>query len=184
MRETLVYRKGISPGTCLILFFAGLLAGILFVQTLDESSFAGIYSEYFLNQYASLHIEYRKLLKYVGGYRFGQYAFLVCCAALPAAPFFMGGILFLLGMTWGTLISISTVRLGLKGVLICVTGVVPQIFFYVPAFGWMLLWIWKRGSSRKKYLFFVSAGFFFLIFGIVTEVYLNPLILQQILRKM
>ena len=66
MRETLVYRKGISPGTCLILFFAGLLAGILFVQTLDESSFAGIFSEYFLNQYASLHIEYRKLLKLCG----------------------------------------------------------------------------------------------------------------------
>lgn len=184
MKETLIYRKSISPGTCLVLFFAGLLAGVLFVQTLDESGFAGIFSEYFLNQYAILQIDYKRLLRYVGGYRLGQYLFLVCCAALPAAPLIQAGILFLLGMTWGTLISISTVRLGLKGVLICVAGVIPQIFFYVPAFGWGFLWVWKRGNSRKKYLFLASAGFFFLIFGIVTEVYLNPLILQQILRKM
>lgn len=82
------------------------------------------------------------------------------------------------------MISVSTVRLGLKGVLICVAGVIPQILFYLPAFGWMLLWIWNGGSSRKKYWFFVCAGFFFLLSGIVTEVYLNPLLLQQILRKM
>ena len=104
--------------------------------------------------------------------------------AFFAAPFFFGGALFLLGMTWGTMISISTVRLGLKGVILCVAGVIPQIFFYIPAFGWMLLWVWKQGNNRKKYLFLGMIGFFFLVFGIVTEVYLNPLILQQILRKM
>lgn len=183
MKETLFYKKNISSGTCLILFFAGLLAGILFVQTLDESGYGGIFSQYFLSQYASLRIDYRRLLRYVGGYRLSQYAVLVCCMMLPAAPMILGGLLFLLGMTWGTLISISTVRLGLKGVLICVTGILPQIFFYVPAFGWVLLWFFRRGSSRKKYLFLALVGFFFLVFGIVTEVYLNPLILQQILRK-
>lgn len=184
MRETLSYRRTITSGTCLILFFAGLLAGVLFVQTLDDSSgYAGIFSEYFLSQYASLRIDHKRLLWYVGRYRISQYAFLICSMILPAAPVILGGILFLLGMTWGTLISVSTIRLGLKGVLICATGILPQIFFYVPAFGWVLLWFWKQGSSRKKYLLFSLAGFFFLFFGIITEAYLNPLILQQILRK-
>ena len=32
--------------------------------------------------------------------------------------------------------------------------------------------------------FFWGVGFFFLLFGMITEVSLNPLILQQILRKM
>ncbi len=184
MKETLIYHKSISPGTCLILFFAGILAGILFVQTLSDDSFAGIFSEYFLNQYAALEIDGKKLFRYVGGYRCGQYALLVCCGAVSAAPVLMGLFLFFLGMTWGTMISVSTVRLGLKGVLICVAGVIPQILFYLPAFGWFLLWLWNGSSSRKKYLFFAGAGFFFLLFGIVTEVYLNPLLLQQILRKM
>ena len=184
MKETWSYQKSISPGTCLILFFAGLLAGILFVQTLSDDSFAGIFSEYFLNQYASLEIDGQRLFRYVGGYRCSQYVLLVCCGAVPAAPVLVGAFLFFLGMTWGTMISISTVRLGLKGVLICVAGVVPQILFYLPAFGWILLWIWNGGSSRKKYWFLVGTGVFFLLFGIVTEVYLNPLLLQQILRKM
>ncbi|MCI8428980.1 MAG: stage II sporulation protein M [Lachnospiraceae bacterium] len=183
MKDTWNYQKGISPGNCLILFFAGLLAGILFVHTLSDDSFAGIFSEYFLNQYASLEIDSRKLFRYVFGYRCGQYALLVCCGAVSAAPVLLGASLFFLGMTWGTMISVSTVRLGLKGVLICVAGVIPQILFYLPAFGWILLWIWNGGSSRKKYWFFSGAGFFFLLSGIVTEVYLNPLLLQQILQR-
>lgn len=184
MREAWTYQKSISPGTCLLLFFAGILSGILFVHTLNDDFFAGIFSEYFLSQYAALEIDGRKLFRYVGSYRCAQYALVTCCGAVAAAPVLLGIFLFFLGMTWGTMISVSTVCLGLKGVLICVAGVIPQILFYLPAFGWLLLWFWNGGSSRKKYIFFAGAGFFFLLSGIVTEVYLNPLLLQQILRKM
>lgn len=184
MRETFVYRNAIRAGTYLILFFCGILVGVTFVQTQKNSAFAGIFSEYFLNQYASLQIDFMKLFRYVGSCRLGQYAVLVCCGSLAGAPLIYGGFIFLLGMTWGTVISISTLRLGLKGVLICVAGVFPQVFFYIPAYGWMVLWILKRGTSRRKYLFLAAAGFFFLFFGIVAEVYLNPGFLQQILRKM
>lgn len=184
MRETWYYRKTISPGIYLILFFAGLLTGIIFVQGQKNTAFAGIFSEYFLNQYASLRIDYEKLLRYVVNCRCGQYALLVCCGALAVAPFLFGMLIFVFGMTWGSMISISTVRLGLKGVVICVAGVIPQLLFYAPAFGWLLLWIWRHGNNRKKYFFLAAAGFFFLFLGIITEVYINPLILQQILRKM
>lgn len=184
MRETWNDRKNINSGVYLILFFAGLLAGIIFVQGQKDTAFAGIFSEYFLNQYASLRIDYEKLFRYVAGCRCGQYALLVCCGALAMAPILFGILIFVFGMTWGTMISISTIRLGFKGVVVCVAGVVPQILFYVPAFGWLLLWIWKQGNNRKKYLLLAAAGFFFLFFGIITEVYINPLVLQQILRKM
>lgn len=183
MRETWNNRKNISPGVYLILFFAGLLAGIVFVQGQKDTAFAGIFSEYFLNQYASLRIDYEKLFRYVAGCRCGQYVLLVCCGTLAMASVLLGIVIFAFGMTWGTMISISTVRLGLKGVVICVAGVIPQILFYIPAFGWLMLWIWKQGINRKKYIFFSAVGFFFLFFGIITEVYINPLILQQILRK-
>lgn len=184
MRDTLVYRKSIRPGGCLILFFAGILAGILFVQSQKESALAGIFSEYFLNQYASLKMDYKRLFRYVGGYRCGQYLCLICCGTLAAAPLLFGGLLFLLGMTWGTMISLSTIRLGFKGVVICVFGLLPQLFFYLPAFGWIWMWFWQNGYSRKKYLLLAGVGFFFLFFGIISEVYLNPLILQHILRKL
>lgn len=184
MRDTMYYRRYIRPGACICLFFAGMMGGIFFVQGQEHTAFAGIFSEYFLNQYAALKIDYEKLFRYIGSYRFGQYALVICCGALPVASYLIGILVAALGMVWGTMISISTIRLGLKGVLICMAGVIPQIFFYVPAFGWIFIWIWKRGSSRKKYLFLAAAGILFLAFGILTEVYINPLILQQILRKM
>lgn len=184
MREILTYRNTVQTGTYLILFFGGILAGVAFVQTQQNSAFAGIFSEYFLSQYASLQMNYEKLFRYVGSCRLGQYVFLVCCGGLSGAPFILGALIFMLGMTWGTVISISTLRLGFKGVLICLAGIMPQLFFYIPAFGWVLLWVLKKGSSRKKYFFLAAAGLFFLFFGIVAEVYLNPRFLQQILHKM
>lgn len=184
MRETLRYKNPIRASVYLVLFFAGLLTGIAVVQMQESVALSGIFSEYFLNQYASLKIDGGRLFRYVGSFRMGQYALLVCCGALTAAPVVMGALLFGFGMTWGTMLSVSSLRLGLKGVLLCVVGVLPQIFFYLPAFGWVLLWLLHQGCSRKKYFLLTALGFFFLFFGIMAEVYLNPLILQQILRKL
>ncbi len=184
MRGTFTYRNQIRAGIYLMLFFAGMFLGIAVVQMQDSTAFAGIFSEYFLSQYAVLRIDAGKLFGYVGRYRCGQYALLICCGALPNAPLVIGMLLFLLGMGWGSIISVSTLRLGLRGVLLCAAGAIPQIFFYLPAFGWVLLWVMKGGSSRRKYFLLATVGALFLLFGLVSEACLNPLILQQILRKM
>ncbi|MDO4261701.1 MAG: hypothetical protein Q4C82_06455 [Eubacteriales bacterium] len=184
MREMWSGRRPIRAGLCPVLFFCGMLAGILAAQSWKDAGLSGVFSEYFLNQYASLKIDSQRLFRYVGGYRTGQYLMLVCCAALPAAPVLLGGLLFGLGALWGTTLSVSILRLGVKGMILCVAGLLPQLFFYLPAFGWSFLWMLRQGSSRKKYLFLTAAGFFFLFFGIASETYLNPMILQQILRKM
>lgn len=177
------YRRAFQGSGLFILLFAGVFAGTALVQTQKDSAFAGIFSEYFLNQYAMLQIDYGRMLRYVGSCRIGQYAFAICCGAVSGAALLLGILTFLLGMTWGTVVSISTLRLGLKGVLICVLGIFPQILFYIPAFGWVVMWIRRKGNNRKKYILLAVAGIFFLLFGILAEVYVNPRILQQFLRK-
>ena len=158
----------------LLLLFAGLILGVVLVQTCQKSMLPGIFGTYFLSQYANLKIDTLRLLKYW---------FVVCCGAMPMAPAVMGVLLRVLGMVLGTMLSISTIQLGIKGILICVAGVLPQIFFYLPAFGWVLLWITYHGNSRKKYLFLAAAGSLFLLFGILSETCINPPLLQQLLRK-
>ena len=167
----------------LLLLFAGLILGVALVQTCQKSMLPGIFGTYFLSQYANLKIDTLRLLKYTGSYRAGQYLFVVCCGAMPMAPAVMGVLLLVLGMVMGTMLSISTIQLGIKGILICVAGVLPQIFFYLPAFGCVLLWITCHGNSRKKYLFLAAAGCLFLLFGILSETCINPPLLQQLLRK-
>lgn len=184
MREMFLYKNHLKTGVYISFFFLGIFAGIFAVQMQNDTMFAGIFSEYFLNQYASLRIDFKKLLVYIARCRLGQYFVLIACGMFSLAPLVFGILLFVLGMSWGTMVSISILRLGFKGVMICFAGLIPQLFFYLPAFGWIFIWIWQRACNRKKYLFFCVAGFIFLLFGITTEVYLNPTILQQVLRKL
>ena len=67
--------------------------------------------------------------------------------------------------------------------VICVAGLLPQVFFYLPAFGWMILWVICGGNNRKKYLMLGAVGGLFLLFVILTEACVNPAILRQILGK-
>ncbi|MCC8140794.1 MAG: hypothetical protein LIO67_10955 [Lachnospiraceae bacterium] len=166
----------------LFLLFSGLFVGIGLVQIQRETQFSGIFSEYFLSQYASLRIDTGKLLAYVSRCRVGQYMLLVCLGGLTAASAALGVMLFGFGILLGTILSVSALRLSLKGILICAVGVLPQLFFYIPAFGWVFLWIRQGGRSRRKYLYLSLAGALFLFFGILTEVYVNPPLLQRVLR--
>ena len=166
-----------------MIFFAGIIAGVLIAQMRADSSGTGLFSEYFLNQYASLSMDIEKLFLYVGGYRLSQYLVVVCAGFLPLAPVFLTGLLFLTGMLWGTMAGVSVLQLGGKGLLICVAGLFPQIIFYIPAFGWVVLWTFCGGCNRKKYVFLVVLGLFFLLFGIACEITLNPGLVRQILRQ-
>lgn len=67
----------------LLLLFAGLILGVVLVQTCQKSMLPGIFGTYFLSQYANLKIDTLRLLKYTGSYRAGQYLFVVCCGAMP-----------------------------------------------------------------------------------------------------
>ena len=136
----------------------GMLAGIGIIQLQSDSAFSGILGEYFLNQYASFRIDYVQMIRYIAGYRLGQYMLLMGAGIIPAAPIWMG-------------------------FLICVAGLLPQVFFYLPAFGWMILWVICGGNNRKKYLMLGAVGGLFLLFGILTEACVNPAILRQILGK-
>ena len=146
-----------------MVFFAGIIAGVLIAQTKATTADTGLFSEYFLNQYASLSVNIEKLFLYIGGYRISQYLAVVCAGFLPLAPAILTGLIFLTGMLWGTMAGISVIQLGGKGLMICVAGLFPQILFYIPAFGWGdsvdLLW----RIEPKKICF--SGGF-----GIVFSV--------------
>lgn len=181
MGESVFSKYMTRPAGYLMFFFCGILAGVAVVQVQNSAALAGIFSEYFLNQYANLRIDSGKLLSYVGRYRCGQYFLAVCCGVLPVAPAVFAGLVFLLGMAWGTALSISAVRLGLAGILICAAGIFPQFFFYLPAFGWGSsvdhVWrkepekiflpdsgriffpvIWDRDGSRRQSAYFAAGS--------------------------
>lgn len=178
------YVKSMKGNRLLIFLFLGVLAGIAVVQMQSDSAFAGIFSEFFLNQYAMMQIDYRSLLRYVASCRISQYMFLVCVGGMSGSVTLLYLFIFFLGMAWGTVAAISALRLGMKGILICVFGMIPHVLFYVLAFGWVFLWTARKGSDRRRYLLLSVLGGFLLVFGILTEVYINPRFFQQMMHMM
>lgn len=102
---------------------------------------------------------------------------------IPAAPIWMGFLLFLLGMIWGSVLSISTLQLGFRGIVICVAGPAASGLFLSSGIRMDDSVVICGGSNRKKYLMLGAVGGLFLLFGILTEACVNPAILRQILGK-
>lgn len=164
-----------------LLFLTGVLTGVFLVQMQEDHFFSDIFHEYFLKQYVSAAMDHKKMFWCIGAFRIGQYALMTGCGMLSIAVCLIGIWICGLGLIWGMMIRMSASCLGMRGIMICVMGLFPQIIFYIPAFGWILLWIQMRGSNRKKYILLSAAGFFFLILGIIAEACVNPMILQSIL---
>lgn len=166
----------------LAFFMPGFLLGIVYVNFIAKKYMAepGIFSEYFLNQFVNIKIEVRDYLWYL--------------LRLRAAPFLVLGILsftrlrkaaavlFLVwaGASGGILISAAASELGIKGCLLCAAALVPQFFFYIPAF-LVLLWYCCGAPqirwNRQKTVFTALM----MSVGMILELYVNPVIVKAFL---
>ena len=90
------------------------------------------------------------------------------------------------GFCAGTLLSVLSLRYGIRGVVLFVGGILPQAFLLVPAFwllcGWCISSGLKRGGKTGR--FSVDGGMLFLILcallgGCALEGYVNPSVLGQ-----
>lgn len=167
----------------LFLFMAGFAFGILYANFIadDYVAMTGIFHEYFLNQYTSGSIRTGEYLRYLFFCRmipFGAAAFAgmtrfrravaVCCIMWT-------------GFSGGVLLVASVMRLGIRGILLCIGCLFPHILLYAAA--WILLfWQMFRKKSmnwdRSKILFV----FLMMAAGLLSEAYLNPEIVEWLIK--
>ena len=108
-----------------------------------------------------------------------------------------GGAALWYGICGGSLLAISVLRYGLKGLLLIIVGLLPQFFLYVPAFVLLLRWgedVYRRiyvhkniksetGKRLLPHKLFVLLGILALVVtGCVLEAYVNPGILRGLLK--
>lgn len=88
--------------------------------------------------------------------------------------------LVLIGFFAGTFCVSAVLQLGMKGILLCVAGMFPQMLFYGFMYG-MLFVHWfrfpERQWNRTKMLFVIIL----FVIGIFLEVYVNPIIVKFII---
>ena len=104
--------------------------------------------------------------------RMGTYLILLLMAATPMAQILLTGAMGYFGFSGGVLISVLTMKHGLKGILWYLAFHIPQAILYVPA-GYLLFW---EIMARKRTLSLMPIIVLTILVlgGICMETIINP----------
>lgn len=160
----------------------GFLAGILYVNLTAGQNTAdtGIFSEYFLKQYASVEVVIPKYIVYLMGIRLLPFLVMTGLAFTRARKAAAGIFIVWTGFLGGMLLAMAAFCMGVKGIILCLVGMLPHFVLYIPGYV-VLLWfaLTAPGSrwSRQKTVFVVLS----MAMGVVLEGYINPILMKAFL---
>lgn len=169
----------------LAFFMPGFLLGIVYVNFVAVKYMAepGIFSAYFLEQFRSADIVAEEYLWYLARVRL--FPFLVLAGLSLTKARKVSAVLFLVwtGISGGVLISLAVGSMGIKGSILCMTGLFPQFLFYVPAYLVLIWYAYTYPASHwnRQKTVFVS---FMMAAGVILELYVNPLLVQGFLSTL
>lgn len=143
----------------------------------------GILNQYFLEQYNQTDIVYEAYLWYLVKSRGTPFVLLLAAAGTRYRKTAVMLATVWLGFCFGMVICTAIIKLGSKGIVLIVTALAPQGIFYAMAgivlFRYMLEYPmvrWDVGRSIRLGLF--------LMLGIITECYVNPVLTGLFLKTL
>jgi len=179
----------------LLFFLAGFAAGVVFGCTFgaDYRDYAGILSEYYMSRYSYMEPDRKGLFLHLLKERMLPAVLLLMSAGSGPVMLVMLGYLAWLGFSFGTTLTLSVVRFGGKGLLLCAAAMLPQYILYVSA--WYLLVLRSNecfgGRSGRFYLskhgrvgdaLSYLGILILLVVGILSETLINPAIVNGVLK--
>lgn len=168
-----------------VAFFGAFIGGILYTNTIGIHyiGMTSIFNGYYLEQFTQVNILATDYIVQVLGIRMFPLIIILGLAYTKVNK--IGTILFVswIGFLWGIYLSLGVVSQGIKGVILCVLGVMPQIIFYIPAYIIGILFAYSYPSSRWNLWKTIVIGLCILC-GIVVECNINPTILKWYIKLM
>lgn len=168
-----------------IVFLLCFLLGIVTANVLGAESFqkSGTLTRYFLKQFQYAQISFYELLWTVGRRRLFLFGCLLLFGMLVRGRLIHFLFLAWSGFAFGYFCVLALGGFGAKGLLLCVTALFPQFFVYVPVY----LALATLCMQRRKHAIWQKTLAVLLLFsvwcvGILLESYINPIILQKMLK--
>ena len=84
------------------------------------------------------------------------------------------------GFSGGVVAVSSVISLGMKGILLCIVGMLPQILFYGFAYVILLWYLYTYPNGRWNIKKTAVAGISMAV-GIILEVYTNPILMKLVI---
>lgn len=133
-----------------------------------------------LQRYLQASIITEKYIWYVVKERVFSLIILCLFSCIKWKKTFVLSCLFLAGFFFGIFSAASVMQLGIKGILLCVAGLFPQIICYLISYSILFVYWFKypsRNWNKPKTLFVTTA----FLLGIIFETYLNPIVMKFII---
>ena len=162
-------------------FFSGIIYGNLCAKEYILS--LGIFNEYFLEQYSGVRLNTEEYIWYIIRIRMTTIAFLILAGCTKYKKMIVGMFIIWTGFSFGLIITMAVLKLKIQGVLLCLISVLPHFICYIAGYMILVLYYLSYPNSKwngVKTICFIS----FLLLGIITECYINPVIMEIILGKL
>ena len=168
-----------------LFYMTGFFVGILYANIISRDYIAstGIFNDYFLEQYTQVDIDTVDFLWYVVYVRALPVIFLIAfgCSRFRKAA----ALAFILwtGFSSGVILTTAVMKLGVKGIILCLICVTPQFLCYVAAY-LMLLWFLFVYPKTRWNLTKTVSFLLLMAVGILLECYVNPVIMKLFIRTL
>lgn len=166
----------------IVFLVVGFLVGVIYenVITKNQVVTTEIFLKSNLQRYLQTDVIAEKYFWYVIKERVVFLLIICILSCVKWKKIFVTICLILTGFFTGTFCVAAVLQLGMKGILLCVAGMFPQMLFYGFLYG-MLFVHWfrfpERQWNRTKMLFVIIL----FVIGILLEVYVNPIIVKFII---
>lgn len=184
-------------------FLFGFFVGAFFMNFWKNTFLtgSGFLDETMLYQIQSVQIDKPQLLRYLFGKRMSLCAGLVVFSTTYLGIVVTYGSICFMGLASGMLLAAASIRYGMKGIFLLLAGIFPQYILYVPVFWFLFNWCYEICAvmyfpariyelnlyqNKKKYILERSVRLLLLLTllmaGLLLECYINPFLLQGILK--
>ncbi len=168
-----------------IIFLVCFLTGIVAANFLSAESFekSGTLTRYFLKQFQYTQVNFYGVLWQVCCSRIPVFLFLVFVGLMRGGKWFYLAFAAWSGFAYGYFCVLAIGAFGSGGLLLCIVALFPQFLLYVPVYlGLVVLCVQQRRRDVWHSLAVYLVLFLLLCAGMLLESYINPIILQKILK--
>lgn len=173
-----------NRGQLLLIFIAvGFLAGIIYQNVVSGNQIitTDLFLQSNLERYLHTDVVAEKYLWYVLKERILLLGLVLILGCLKWKKLVVVVCLGLAGFVMGVLTVSAVLQLGMKGILFCIAGLLPQgIFYGIFCSVLFVYWYWfpTRQWNKVKTIFVVLM---FLV-GVLVETYVNPLLVKWVIK--
>jgi len=161
------------------IFMLGFFTGIIYVNVIAKTYVAsmGIFSDYFLEQYSVNHLDTKEYLFYILQIRIIPLLILSIAGCTKYKKTASSIFLLWTGFSGGIIFTAATFKLGIKGIGLCIVSILPHFILYIAAYVILILYLYSYPNIKWNSTKTMSV-IIFIMTGIVSECYINPVILE------